>query len=113
APSCSGIAISPIACNRSPAMMSLEVLNPVALSEGDVKASGAAPRPASLDGLRLGLIWNAKRGGDVALVKAGQLIQGQCKDVKVSRYDSTRPCEKSLLEKAKQECDVFIISTGD
>ena len=69
--------------------------------------------PVSLDGLTLGLIWNAKRGGDVALVKAGELISDKYQNVKVNRYDSTRPCEKKLLARAMQECDVFIVSTGD
>jgi hypothetical protein len=96
-------------------MFALEVLNPVARSEGESKKvmSKAARRPRSLDGLTLGLIWNSKRGGDVALDKAGELIKSRFKDVKVIRYDGTMPCEKKLMEKAKKECDIFVGSTGD
>ena len=94
-------------------MFTLEVLNPVAQCEGETKVSMAARRPHSLDGLTLGLIWNAKRGGDIALDKAGQLVSSNFKNVKVIRYDGSMPCEKELMKRAKQECDVFIGSTGD
>ena len=96
-------------------MFTLEVLNPVARSEGETKKviSKAAPRPRSLDGLTLGLLWNSKRGGEVALMKAGDLIKSKYKNVKVIRYDGSMPCEKTLMARAKQECDVFIGSTGD
>ncbi|HJN86421.1 MAG: hypothetical protein QF714_11915 [Dehalococcoidia bacterium] len=94
-------------------MFTLEVLNPVAQSEGEIKVSGTARRPRSLDGLTLGLLWNSKRGGEIALVKAGELISNRFKDVKVIRYDGSMPCDKELMERAKQECDVFIGSTGD
>ena len=94
-------------------MFTLEVLNPVAQSEGEITATGTARRPGSLDGLTLGLLWNSKRGGEVALVKAGELISNKYKNVKVIRYDGSMPCEKDLMERAKQECDVFVGSTGD
>tara|TARA_B100000315_G_scaffold244732_1_gene269796 strand:- start:5272 stop:5556 length:285 start_codon:yes stop_codon:yes gene_type:complete len=94
-------------------MFTLEVLNPVAQSEGEIKVSGTARRPRSLDGLTLGLLWNSKRGGEIALNKAGELISNKFKDLKVIRYDGSMPCEKGLMERAVQECDVFIGSTGD
>ena len=94
-------------------MFTLEVLNPVARSEGDIKVSKAARRPRSLDGLTLGLLWNSKRGGEIALVKAGELVRNKYKNVKVIRYNGSWPCEKELMARAKQECDVFIGSTGD
>ena len=94
-------------------MFTLEVLNPVAQNAGEAKASGAARRPRSLDGLTLGLLWNSKRGGEVALAKAGELVTNKYRNVKVIRYDGSKPCDKELLEKARQECDVFIGSTAD
>lgn len=94
-------------------MFTLQVLNPVAQSEGETKVSGIARRPDSLDGLTLGLLWNAKRGGEIALRKAGELICNKYKNVTVIRYDGSMPCEKELMERAKQECDVFVGSTGD
>ena len=94
-------------------MFTLQVLNPVALCEGDTKSSGAAPRPRSLDGLTVGLMWNSKRGGDTALDKAGELISNRYKNVKVVRYNGTKPFDKKLLEKATQECDVFVGPSAD
>ena len=96
-------------------MFTLEILNPVAQSEGETSkiVSKAARRPRSLDGLTLGLLWNSKRGGDIALDKAGELVKNKYQNVKVIRYDGTMPCEKKLMERARQECDVFIGSTGD
>ena len=94
-------------------MVTMEVLDPVAKSEGETKVSEAARRPKSLDGLKLGLLWNSKRGGEVALDKAGELIKGRYKNVTVIRYDGSMPCEKELMKRAEQECDVFIGSTGD
>ena len=94
-------------------MYTLEVLDPVAQNEGETKVSGAARRPRSLDGLTLGLLWNSKRGGEVALMKAGELVSNKFKNVKVIRYDGSMPCEKELMERAKRECDVFIGSSAD
>ena len=94
-------------------MFTLEVLDPNAQSEGDTKVSGAAKRPRSLDGLTLGLLWNSKRGGDIALAKAADLLGKKYKNVKTIQYIGSHPCEKEIMEKAKQECDIFIGSTGD
>ena len=96
-------------------MFTLEVLNPVAQSQGETSkiAGKAARRPRSLDGLTVGLLWNSKRGGDIALDKAGELVKNRYQNVRVIRYNGTMPCEKTLMERAKQECDVFVGSTGD
>jgi hypothetical protein len=97
-------------------MATLEVLNPVATSEADqkqVKTFEPAERRRSLDDLTVGLIWNSKRGGELALDCAGKLLQGRYKNVRVVRYDGSMPCDKALLERAKSECDVFVGSTGD
>ncbi|MBI2906071.1 MAG: hypothetical protein HYX92_00300 [Chloroflexi bacterium] len=51
-------------------MFTLEVLNPVAVSHGELKKYSLAPRPRTLDGKTVGLLWNSKRGGEVALAKA-------------------------------------------
>ncbi len=94
-------------------MVTLEVFNPNAMCEGDLKVSSAAHRPSSLDGLTLGLLWNGKRGGEVALKKAGDLVSSNYRNVKVIRYDGSMPCEKELLKRARQECDIFIGATAD
>ena len=97
---------------RAPMFM-LDVFNPNAMCEGDLKVARAAARPATLDGLTLGLVWNGKRGGDIALKRAADLVCARYKGVKVIRYDGSMPCEKALLQRAREECDIFIGSTAD
>jgi hypothetical protein len=94
-------------------MYTLDVLNPVALAEADEKAVRPAPRPATLDGLVVGLVWNKKRGGLEALTRAGEIIQSRYRDVSLRTYDGSQPCRPELLQQALRECDVFIGSTGD
>ncbi len=94
-------------------MYTMEVLHPVAEAEGDKKVSRPAPRPNSLDGLTIGLVWNAKRGGLDALGKAGELISNKYSGVTVKRYEGSQPCKRELLEQAVRECDVFVGSTAD
>ena len=94
-------------------MVKLMALNPEAVRQGDVHVSPPAPRPASLDGVTVGLLWNDKRGGDVALRRAGRLLQERYDNVKVVPYQGPRGYPRALLEKAFEECDVFVGSTGD
>ncbi|MFQ5861291.1 MAG: hypothetical protein ACE5IG_07075 [Dehalococcoidia bacterium] len=94
-------------------MYTLEVLNPVAAIQGELKKSVAAPRPRTLDGLTLGLLWNGKRGGEVALMHAAELLEGHYRDLKVIRYDGSMPCPPAMVQQAHQECDVVIGSTAD
>jgi hypothetical protein len=96
-------------------MPTLEVFNPVARSQAEqaVKAFEPARRQRALDGLTLGLIWNSKRGGEVALEHAGKLLQARYGNLKVVRYDGSMPCDNTLLERARKECDIFVGSTGD
>lgn len=72
-------------------MFNLEILSPLGQNAGDSNIGVAARRPNTLDGLTLGLLWNSKRGGDIALAKAGELISRRYKNVKVIRYDGSMP----------------------
>lgn len=92
-------------------MTQMEVLNPVALT--NAPKINPAPRPKSLEGKTLGLIWNGSPNGDIALKRIGELIQARTKNVKVEFYSGTRPLNKALLKKAEQECDAFIGLTAD
>lgn len=94
-------------------MFSLEVMIPAAVSQGDLKISQPAPRPASLNGKTVGLLWNDKRGGDVALQHLGGLLQKRYHDLKINFYKGPRGYPRPLLEKALAECDLFLGSTGD
>lgn len=94
-------------------MFVLEVLNPVAVSQGQLEQHALAPRPHTIEGKTVGLLWNSKRGGDTALAKAGQLVQSLFPGARVIRYDGSIACEQELLERVKNDCDVVIGSTAD
>lgn len=94
-------------------MATLQVLNPEVVSQGDIRSSKPAPRPSTLDGKRIGLIWNDKRGGDVALRRVGELLSERYDDVQVFFYAGATPTPEPVRERAFEECDVFVGSTGD
>ena len=94
-------------------MHTLELLSPVALGQADDKTATPAPRPATLDGLVVGLVWNKKRGGLEALARAGTLIRERYRDVTLRTYEGSQPCRPEVLQQALRECDVFVGSTGD
>ena len=91
-------------------MARLEVRNPVA----QVSAWGSAlsPRLPTLNHKRIGLYWNGKSGGDVALNRIGQLLEGKLQGVKFELIRSAVPGPKALVDYAKS-FDAIIGSTGD
>ena len=94
-------------------MYSLDVLNPVAPVLGEVNATPMAPRPSSLEGKTIGLVWNGKANGDIALRRAGELIQQQVPSVKLKFYSGALPTPKFILDQTKAEVDVAIGCTAD
>jgi hypothetical protein len=91
----------------------LEVLHPVAVSQGEIDRAELAQVPQSLEGKRIGLLWNAKRGGEVALRRAGEALQERFQGSQVIFYPGMMPAPKAIMERAKQECDVVLGSTAD
>jgi len=91
----------------------LEVLHPVAVSQGKIDRAELAPVPQSLGGKRVGLLWNAKRGGEVALRRSGEILQERFQDCQVTFYPGMMPAPKAIMERAKQDCDVIIGATAD
>lgn len=94
-------------------MYTLDVLDPVAPQQGDITALPLAPRPASLAGKTLGLLWNGKANGDKALKRAGELVQKRVPDVTVKFYSGALPCPDRLMEQVKAEADAVIACTAD
>ena len=94
-------------------MYKLEVMNPVAPVLGDVEATPPAPRPDSLEGKTIGLVWNGKANGDVALKRAGELIRRSVPDVSLKFYSGALPTPKPVMDQAKTEVDVAIGCTAD
>ena len=94
-------------------MYKLDVLNPVAPVLGEVNATPRPPRPSSLEGKTIGLVWNGKANGDVALRRAGELIQQRIANVTVKFYSGALPTPAFLMDQAKAEVDVAIGCTAD
>ena len=91
----------------------MDVMNPVALVLGEVDATPMAPRPSSLEGKSIGLVWNDKANGDVVLRRAGELIQKQIPSVTLKFYSGALPTPTFIMEQAKREVDVAICCTAD
>ena len=91
----------------------LEVMNPVSPQVGEVSAAPYAPRPASLEGKTIGLMWNGKAHGDDALRRAGELIKEAVPSVDIRLYSGALPFPDDTLQKAVSEVDVAIGCTAD
>ncbi len=94
-------------------MYTLEVINPVAPVLGEINATPMAPRLSSLEHKTVGLIWNGKANGDVALRRTGELIRGQIPNVTLKFYSGALPTPKFILDQAKKEVDAAIGCTAD
>ena len=91
-------------------MAKLEILNPVA--QASVRKASLARRLSTLDGKRIGLLWNGKGGGDTAAEHVGELLQNKYPGLKVELIRTTSPAGKQQLEELKG-FDGIIGSTGD
>ena len=92
----------------------LEVSSPVARQRGMMNVLRPNARPSSLDGKTVGLLWSGTHGGDLALNRAGELIQERYTDVKVNFYTGGNyPAPPPIVRQAGEECDVVIGATAD
>jgi hypothetical protein len=92
----------------------LEVKSPVAEQRGVINSLNASHRPDSLDGKTVGLLWSGTHGGDLALNRAGEMIQERFNDVKVNFYTGGNyPAPPPIVKQAGEECDVVIGATAD
>lgn len=97
-------------------MAQLRVLHPVARTvEHHVTA---APRPGDLAGKRLGLYWNMKAGGDVALEQTGALLQKRFPGLTVKPFIGSmghmmRHCTAEDADRIARECEAVVGTTSD
>ena len=92
----------------------LEVSNPVAQQRGMMNILRTNARPKSLDGLTIGLVWSGTHGGDLALNRAGEIIQERFSDVSINFYTGGNyPTPAPIVKQAGEECDVVIGATAD
>ena len=72
------------------------------------------PRPASVEGLKLGLLDISKPRGDVFLDEVERLLSER--GVQVSRYSKptfTRPAPEDLRQRIAAECDLVVEALAD
>jgi len=97
-------------------MARLEILNPVAKT---VEHSVApARRPPDLDGLRIGLYWNMKAGGDAALDRTEALLRARFPKATFRRYTGSvgwlmRHCTAEDADRIASEVQVVVGTTAD
>lgn len=97
-------------------MDKLSVLNPVARSvKTHVKA---APRIPDLGGKRVGLYWNMKTGGDIALQRVHELLGARYPTAQFQYHQgdngtSQRSVTKTGADKIAATADFIVGSTAD
>lgn len=92
----------------------LIVLNPVAQLAADLaEPPSPPPRPATLEGCRVGLYWNRKPGGNFALERVGELLQRRYSGVETHLYNARRPISDDLIREIRTSCDVVVGATAD
>jgi|WetSurSiteA1Bulk_404760.scaffolds.fasta_scaffold471213_1 hypothetical protein len=93
----------------------LEVLLPVAPYE--ISRTDMVCRPETLQGKTVGLFWNRKPNGNVFLLRVGERLKGQFKDVTVlflqGKGDPAQAAPDSAIAEARKTCDAVILATGD
>lgn len=97
-------------------MECLEVISPVAQSlEAEEKPASRFP---SLDGKVVGLYWNVKTGGDIALAHAGALLQRRYRGIELRSFHGEvgigmRHATAADISRVRAECDVVITASAD
>ncbi len=74
-----------------------------------------AQRRGSLDGKRIGLLWNSKVNADIYLRRLQELIQDRNSDVEFvfrAKPTASKPMEPEVAE-AMQGCDLVVTAFGD
>ena len=89
----------------------LAVLNPVA--EAAVVHGEPAARPASLDGKALGIWWNTKRGGEIALKRIAEHLQHKYQGLRVEWFSEHYPASAETVSACAERSDIVVGATGD
>lgn len=97
-------------------MAKLEVANPVA--ESTVVSIPPAARPTDLNGLTVGLYWNIKAGGDVALDRTEELMRARYPAANFVRFvgsigSTVRHLTPRDADRIASTCQVTVGTTGD
>lgn len=74
-----------------------------------------SPRPESLDGKRIGLLWNSKVNADIYLRRLQELISARSDGVEFvwrAKPTASKPMEPDVLD-AMKTCDLVVTAFGD
>ena len=92
----------------------MEILDPT--TEAAAQSIAYAPRPASLEGKRVGLIENTKFNSDRLLAKIGDILKAEygASETRMWRKrNSSVPAHAEIIEELKRTCDVMVAGIGD
>ncbi len=97
-------------------MVKLQILNPQASTA--VTPASLASRVYDLSGKTIGLYWNMKAGGDVALEQTERILGQRFPDAKFNSYvgsvgASMRHATAEDAERVARECDAVVGTTAD
>ncbi len=95
-------------------MFRLEVLNPAGKIQKAEKKT-LAPRPTSLDGKRVGLVYNLKSGGDTLLTRTAELLKEKYNVAEVNWFKRACCVEppEGYIEGAAEGSDVVVAAAAD
>ena len=76
---------------------------------------GLSRRPESLDGKRIGLLWNAKVNADIYLRRLEELLSTRydgLEFVHAAKPTASKPMEPDVLDEMRR-CDLVVTAFGD
>lgn len=95
-------------------IMTLKVLSPLATAYGGEQGlRPVAARLDSLKGKRIGLLWNGKPNGDIALKAVAAVLEQSIPEAEFVFYNGAKPFNADMLAAAIEECDGFIAAAAD
>jgi len=94
--------------------MTLQIYDPT--TEVSARRIAYAPRPKSLDGLRIGLVDNSKHNSDQLLLRIADILEHEhgAKAHVIRRKKSAGAAPHAeIIEELKANCDVIVAGVGD
>jgi hypothetical protein len=92
----------------------MELLDPT--TESVTQPMTYVPRPASLEGKRVGLIENTKHNSDRLLGKIGDILKaeyGVAETRMLRKYNASVPAHEEIIAEVRATCDVMVAGIGD
>jgi hypothetical protein len=92
----------------------MDILDPIGVSTSGSR--GLAPRPASLEGVVVGVLDNAKPNARGLMTRIGALLVEQqgAREVRVfAKSGPSVPAEPGLLDEIARQCGLVLTGSGD